>query len=210
MNINGNVNIILNRLDDVQFVDAPNPVVELLDPWRKRKEIYLLKTDNMNFVVKFFKRNISELFSNETWFRSHYQPKHSPELIYHESHLVYTDKNHVMKPWDYMFFVEQFIWGKTLGEILAESKDIYSDISYIQSAYNLYMQIFDITYANNFILKNANPKNVIFQNSDINKPYNVDRTAMKCVAWYSKKDAKREYIDMLNSNIQGLYLKYVK
>ena len=56
-----------------------------------------------------------------------------------------------------MFFVEEFINGKTLNQILSESKMIYSDFHFINK------EVFSITYNNNFILKNANPNNIVFR-----------------------------------------------
>ena len=55
-----------------------------------------------------------------------------------------------------MFFVEEFINGKTLNQILSESKMIYSDFHFINKAFETYKEVFSITYNNNFILKNAN------------------------------------------------------
>ena len=78
-----------------------------------------------------------------------------------------------------MFFVEEFINGKTLNELLDESINIYRDIYFIHKAIQVYHTVFDATYKNNFILKNANPNNIVFEGRNIKNPYIIDWTAVK-------------------------------
>lgn len=62
-----------------------------------------------------------------------------------------------------MFFVEEFIDGKTLMQVLQQSKNINEDIIFIDTAIEIYNRVFNDSYDNNFILKNANPNNIIFK-----------------------------------------------
>lgn len=203
------VDIIKKHLPEINIEDKEYSI-SLLSPWRTRKEIYLLETAEQKKIVKFFKRNLLELFKKEIAFRYWKILQHAPQLLYYNIKLEHTKPNQPIQWDDFMFFVEEFIHGKTLNQILNESKMITQDIIFINKAVETYNKVFDSTYSNNFILKNANPNNIIFQENNIHKPHIVDRTAMKDTNWHLKEILKDEYDTMLTKNIHNIALKYLK
>ncbi len=182
--------------------------VNLLDPGRRRKEIYLVESEWQKRVVKFFKRSLLELFTKEVTRRSTSSFDYAPQLLYYNHKVVSTKPNQVMAGGDFMFFVEEFIAWKTLNEVLRESNG--KEIDYVYKALEVYKRVFDTTYSNNFILKNANPNNIIFRNWDIKDPYIIDWTAMKDTIWIPEQTAKDDYEWMLKSNIANIVLQYTK
>ncbi len=203
------IDIIKEYLPDMNIRDQ-KVTISLLNPGRRRKERYLVETERQKKIVKFFKRNLLELFQKEVDFRYWKIVKNAPQLEYYNIKLERTNINEQIKGDDFMFFVEEFINGKTLNQILSESKMIYSDFHFINKAFETYKEVFSITYNNNFILKNANPNNIVFREWDIKNPYIVDRTAMKNIIWFSKKTLENEYSIMLDNNINNIILKYIK
>jgi hypothetical protein len=62
------IDIIKEYLPDMNIRDQ-KVTISLLNPGRRRKEIYLVETERQKKIVKFFKRNLLELFQKEVDFR---------------------------------------------------------------------------------------------------------------------------------------------
>ncbi len=199
---------ILKEFLSNNVIDLNIDSLKLYNFGRHRKQIYLslLNWSDIHFIVKFYKKNLQNLFEQEIVNRNRMNSIYAPKVYFDSYKIEETQKWSKFLWTDHGFFIEDFIQGPTLDTIIS-NPELNNRGEYVDSAIWAYKEVLKETIEYDFILKSANPKNIIFKDSNLDNPVIIDWTAQKDISGSNYSDIKTEYQNMLQTRIINPFSK---